>query len=140
MGAIVEKKRNTLSRIDEPIIINIPIISQKKKELEEATDKLMELQDVHDKNIKLAEQLRDTRKKYNLLKQQYNKEVNQKIEYYKILSKMNFNLYCPFIDKDITLNDCNISCELKYCKQLYQCKERNEQLIKHLNIYISRAF
>jgi uncharacterized protein YeaO (DUF488 family) len=140
MGAIIEKHRNELSNIEEPLTIKLNIISDKKKEFDELNDKLVELQDVNEMNIELAKRYSEIKKKYAELKQQYRAEFNQKIEYYNKLRKLEFNLYCPMLDREISILNCNESCLNKYCKQGYKCKERNEQLIKHLNIYISRAF
>jgi len=129
--SIVEKKKTELL-ISEPIqILVIPNVKDKVDEHDYLETELNRLKDVDDKNVKLALNLRTVNKKYKEMKNQYNKSIGTVITQLNMINRINFKMYCPELKKDIDFYQCCESCYHKFCKPLYGCNNRLEEIKKH---------
>lgn len=133
--AIVVKGRYDIKKFDiTPETIVIDNIKEESTKIEDKIEyyklELDKLKNVEDKNIKLALRLKELREKYNILKDQYNKQCKILVK----MNKINFTLYCPLIKKDITFDVCQDACMLKLCKERYDCLKRIEGIKLHYQV------
>lgn len=125
--AIVVKGRYDIKTFDDtPETIIIDVIKEDSTKIEDELiylkTELDRLKKVEDKNIKLAIRLKEVRDKYKNIKDQYNKQCS-------IIAKLNrldFTLYCPLLNKEISFYVCQDACRHKLCEETYRCLKRIE--------------
>jgi len=137
--AIVEKKEMGIVPVDlSPAIIPIPIIIDAKNELEYLKEEIAPLQDVNEKNIKLAIKLSELRDKYNEAKIQHKNTTRLMHEYFKAETSLNIvGMFCPYLKKEIKLVNCNDSCLNDYCgddRGYSKCTTRINSILQHFKI------
>lgn len=134
LTAIITSKKGVLSTEIRPsTIINAPIDIVEKLELckdllEEYKNLKKELEEINEKNIKLALSRKELQTKYNQILIEYQTQIKMALKYFNELKELTFNFYCSELKKEISIIDCNKACKDKICIFLYECSNRIEAI------------
>ena len=136
--AIVEKNKFELATEDlKPKSIIIKALQIQNNAYKSMLNILKQLEEVKQHNIKLALNLKEYKNKYEQEAVEHKATMKLMHQYYKADKELNFNLYCPFLKKDINLLHCNDSCMFGYCGNGIKCPNRVNAIVNHYIISIA---
>lgn len=133
---IVERKKNELATLDlSPQSFRITILKNASNELDYLRSELNKLDEVKQHNISLALKLKEWKGKYQQEKLEHNNTRKMMQQYYEADRELNIKLiFCPFLQKEINLVQCQKSVSFGYCTAKHHCVERKEAILNHFNL------
>jgi len=136
MSIIEKKDKFDITTEDlKPKSIKLKILQEQHETYKSLLNVAKELKEATDKNVKLALQLSDLRKKYSQIKREYNEVVKKMNKYYIAERDLNIkNIPCPFLNEDITLIQCNQACNFGYCDVKHECRIRIQIILEQYDI------